>query len=160
MFLEYLWATFTEPKCSWDLYFLWQKQQTSKRQAEAGVSCCSCILLVLGYYWRILKALPKMMAISFRWSLANTTDQWKTETGEPSLALLALERLWQISEQSKWQWQLRKEPLWVQRICKGLWISAATEQVSQVLTDQTNTILLIPVYTTFCIEWISLPPSN
>lgn len=44
---EYPWATFTNPRCSLDLYFFWQKQQTSKGQAETGVSGCSCILLVL-----------------------------------------------------------------------------------------------------------------
>lgn len=39
-------------------------------------------------------------------SLANTAGQWQTETGEPGLALSALEDLWQTSEGSKWQWQL------------------------------------------------------
>lgn len=41
-----------------------------------------------------------------RGSLANTAGQWQTETGEPTLALSALEDLWQTSEGSKWQWQL------------------------------------------------------
>lgn len=42
----------------------------------------------------------------FRWSLANTAGPWQTETGEPSLALAALEDRWQTSEQGKWQRQL------------------------------------------------------
>lgn len=49
---DYLCATFTNPRCSWDLYFIWQKQQTSKGQAETGVSSCSCILLVLWSYYK------------------------------------------------------------------------------------------------------------
>lgn len=51
----------------------------------------------LGQRWR-----PSLL----RGSLANTAGQWQTETGEPSLALSALEDLWQTSEGSKWQWQL------------------------------------------------------
>ena len=110
---KYLWATFTDPWCSGGLCFPWQKQQTSRRQAETGVASCSCILMVLGYYWRMLHASPWRRAMGFRWSLANTAAQWETEAGEPGLALLALEHLWQISQLIKWQWQLHCECLLV-----------------------------------------------
>lgn len=134
------------------LYFLWQKQQTSKRQAETGGSSCSCILLVLWSYWWIRRAKAKDDDRRFfRYSLANTTEQWKTETGEPTLALLALEHLWQISDPSKWQWQLCRERLWAQRISEGPRISAATAQVSQVLTHRASPLLDVPAHNPFLI---------
>lgn len=35
--------------CYWDLCFLWQKQQTSRGQADTGVFICGRVVLLLGY---------------------------------------------------------------------------------------------------------------
>lgn len=59
-----------------------------------------------GVYYNQAECCGPSQTGGHQWSLANTVGQRQTETGEPSLALSALENLWQTSEQSKWQWQL------------------------------------------------------
>lgn len=93
-----------------DLYYPWLKWKSTERQAETGVPGCGHTLWALEYIWQN-RITPNHNDnyFGFRLSLAKATAQWKTETGECRVALLALEYLWQISQQSDWHRQVSRD---------------------------------------------------